>query len=431
MSEFAIHVEGLSKQYRIGERQPGYFTLRDALLGAMRAPFRRLGGRQGNTRLSAERDKIWALKEVSFDVRHGEVVGVIGSNGAGKSTLLKILSRITEPTMGFAEIRGRVRALLEVGTGFHGELTGRENIFLNGAILGMSKEEIRRKFDEIVTFSEIEEFLDTPVKHYSSGMFVRLAFAVAAHLEPEILIIDEVLSVGDVAFQNKCLGKISEVTHGGRTVLFVSHNMASIENLCEQCLFLRHGKIEFVGDAKSAIKRYITSASGNRQQRESHVVDLTTCTRRPEYPRPLLQKLEVFSAGRPLTGGLPLGAPLTLRITFRLEKPTADFHINVGFDNLLGQRVFTANTLFEPTRVYEARKGEQVFVCDLPSLPFVPGEYIVKTSLILGAMTTVDAVEDAMRLQIVESDFYGTGRSPWNGVVVLNHHWRLMPSAGS
>src|SRR5512132_3943838 len=231
-----VLVKNLGKQYQIGTRETGYDTLREALVQAMRAPVRRLrGGTKRNV------DTIWALKNVSFEVAPGEVLGIIGRNGAGKSTLLKVLSRITEPSTGRAELYGRVASLLEVGTGFHPELTGRENVYLNGSILGMSRKELRRQFQEIVAFAEIERFIDTPVKHYSSGMYVRLAFAVAAHLEPEILIVDEVLAVGDAAFQKKCLGKMEEVAHAGRTVLFVSHDMTAIARLTNRCLLLTNG----------------------------------------------------------------------------------------------------------------------------------------------------------------------------------------------
>lgn len=246
MSETAIQIRGISKEYRIGGASQRYTTLRDTIAGAakaIRAPRK-------------PRESFWALNDVSFDVNPGDVVGLIGRNGAGKSTLLKVLSRITEPTHGYADIHGRIGSLLEVGTGFHPELTGRENIFLNGAILGMGKREIERKFDEIVAFSEIERFIDTPVKHYSSGMTMRLAFAVAAHLEPEILLIDEVLAVGDTAFQKKCMGKMNEVSRAGRTILFVSHNMAAIRSLCTRGVVLGHGKMLYDGDVGTAINYY-------------------------------------------------------------------------------------------------------------------------------------------------------------------------------
>ena len=226
-----IQAERVSKQYRIGTREVAYETLRESIMEAARSPLKRLRRRNGES----SNDTIWALEDVSFEVTPGEVVGIVGRNGAGKSTLLKILSRITEPTSGRIELYGRVASLLEVGTGFHPELTGRENIFLNGAILGMKKAEIDRKFDQIVDFAEIERFIDTPVKRYSTGMYMRLAFAVAAHLEPEILLIDEVLAVGDAAFQKKCLGKLGNVAKGGRTVLFVSHNLQAVADLCSRC----------------------------------------------------------------------------------------------------------------------------------------------------------------------------------------------------
>src|SRR5438270_5253208 len=237
MSDVAIRVEGLSKKYRLGAHAQPYNTLRASLVGVAAAPLRaasRVTRHPGTQGEGGRRPEFWALKDVSFDVRQGEVLGIIGRNGAGKSTLLKLLSQITAPTQGCIKMKGRVASLLEVGTGFHPDLTGRENVFLNGTILGMKRWEISAKFDEIVAFAEIEQFIDTPVKHYSSGMFVRLAFAVAAHLEPEILFIDEVLAVGDIAFQKKCLGKVTEVSRAGRTVLFVSHNMAAVENLCQK-----------------------------------------------------------------------------------------------------------------------------------------------------------------------------------------------------
>ncbi|HXM34448.1 MAG TPA: ABC transporter ATP-binding protein, partial [Pyrinomonadaceae bacterium] len=239
-----IRADRISKRYQIGGRELGYGTLRESIVEAVRAPFERLRKRNGE----ANYQTIWALKDVTFDVMPGEVVGIIGRNGAGKSTILKVLSRITEPTTGRAELYGRVASLLEVGTGFHPELTGRENIFLNGAILGMRKAEIDRKFDEIVAFAELEKFLDTPVKRYSSGMYMRLAFAVASHLEPEILLIDEVLAVGDAAFQKKCLGKMGEVAKEGRTVIFVSHNMTAIRNLCQRVYWFDNGEIIETGE---------------------------------------------------------------------------------------------------------------------------------------------------------------------------------------
>src|SRR5947208_848995 len=265
MSDIAIHVENLRKLYRIGERQR-YKALRDTLTDALYAPFRAAAsllnghnGHQSTASSHAANNQFWALKDISFEIKQGEAVGIIGRNGAGKSTLLKILSRITKPTEGYIRMRGRVGALLEVGTGFHPELTGRENTYLNAAIIGMRKKEIDRKFDEIVAFAEIEKFIDTPVKFYSSGMYIRLAFAVAAHLEPEILLVDEVLAVGDTAFQKKCLGKMGDVAKGGRTVLFVSHNVAAIQSLCVKGLLLNRGQLIGQGSAQKIVQDYVQS----------------------------------------------------------------------------------------------------------------------------------------------------------------------------
>ena len=261
MTDIAIQVEGLSKYYRIGKRG-GHLTLKDSLAKFCRRAFNLF--KFQNNRKDDFRDTnnaIWALSDVSFEVKKGEIIGIIGRNGAGKTTLLKILSRITEPTEGYAEINGRVGSLLEVGTGFHPELTGRENIYLNGAILGMKRAEIDHKFDNIVAFAEIEKFLDTPVKRYSSGMYVRLAFAVAAHLEPEVLMVDEVLAVGDTAFQKKCVGKMGDVAKEGRTVLFVSHNMAAIANLCKRCILLENGKIVMNDQPETVINHYLSTVS--------------------------------------------------------------------------------------------------------------------------------------------------------------------------
>jgi len=279
MFDTAVHVAGLGKQYHLGASQARYSTLRDQLrtvaASSLRALVRR--GRQSEAKPS-----FWALKDVSFDVKQGDVVGIIGRNGAGKSTLLKILSRITEPTEGSADIRGRVGSLLEVGTGFHPELTGRENVFLNGAILGMSRAEIKRRFDEIVAFAEVDKFIDTPVKHYSSGMYMRLAFAVAAHLEPEILIVDEVLAVGDAEFQAKCLGKMGQVSQSGRTVLFVSHNMQAVSSLCNRAVVLENGHTEFDGPPVDSIAHYmrrrsdITATEWNGEAGDDDVVLLRT-----------------------------------------------------------------------------------------------------------------------------------------------------------
>ena len=401
-------------------------NLREILVRSLKAPVRSISRKQQEV---IREERFWALRDVSFDVNRGEVIGIIGRNGAGKSTLLKIVSRITDPTEGHIKIRGRLASLLEVGTGFHPELTGRENIFLNGAILGMRKAEIVAKFDEIVAFSEIERFLDTPVKRYSSGMYIRLAFAVAAHLNPEILVVDEVLAVGDMAFQKKCLGKMNEVSKGGRTILFVSHNMAAVQNLCQRGIVLSQGRLIFHGTAKEAIDFYLHSVSGKGSH--GHVIDLANA-RRANLRRPrLLERMEFYTDGNaPMKGHLPMGAPLKVRIHFPLSKPADNFEVGIGFDNMFGQRVFTAHSCFEPDRSHGQRVGPQVFVCNIPSLTLVPGEYTLRVWMDIG-VDEVDLVDDAARIQVIESDYYGTGRVPWNGTFVLKHHWYLEQSNGA
>jgi lipopolysaccharide transport system ATP-binding protein len=419
MSDIAIRVKNLSKQYTIATVRHRHDSLRDQIMDGLKSVLRRNGQPESRT------ETIWALKDVSFEVNRGEVVGIIGRNGAGKSTLLKILSRITEPTFGLAEMYGRIGSLLEVGTGFDRELTGRENIYLNGAILGMKKGEIDRKFDEIVAFAEVEKFIDTPVKRYSSGMYVRLAFAVAAHLEPEILIVDEVLAVGDAAFQQKCLGKMQDVALGGRTVLFVSHNMTAMEYLCQKGIVLQDGKVAFSGSSKEAIDCYLYSSSVGRRLSNAHIVDLSNAARRPPTARPLLKRLELFTDGStPLNGYLKMGASLKASICFRLEAPASHFDVGLGFDNLFGQRIATAHSQFQPGLTREKRIGNQTFSCEIPSLPLVPGEYKIKVSLDIGD-SQVDCVEDAARIKIIESNYYGTGKVPWNGVIVFTQYWYL------
>ena len=424
MGELALRVERLGKRYRIGTRE-SYRTLREVVSDAAKAPIRILTGKNV---VRSGPESIWAVKDLSFDIKHGDVLGIIGRNGAGKSTLLKMLARITEPTEGRAEIRGRVGSLLEVGTGFHNELTGRENIFLSGAILGMRKAEIKAKFDEIVAFAEVEQFLDTPVKNYSSGMYIRLAFAVAAHLEPEILIVDEVLAVGDLAFQKKCLGKMNDVSRGGRTVIFVSHNMAAIENICRRGFVMQQGKLVFNGAIQDAIGYYYNQLSATPDP-DGHIFDLEKASDRVSLIGRFLKRVELYTTNdEPVTEGLRIGAPLRVRIYFDLPKPTTSFDMGLGFNNMFGQRVFTAHTFFEPDRHDEERVGEQVFVCDIPTCTFTPGTYTTRLWLDIGN-TEADLIEDACRLSVIESDFYGTGKVPWNGAFVLNHRWYLEETA--
>jgi ABC-type polysaccharide/polyol phosphate transport system ATPase subunit len=361
----AIRAEGLGKSYRLGERVP-YRTLYDSLARAAAAPLAAWRGRRAPAGGRARPELLWALRDVSFDVRHGEVVGIVGRNGAGKSTLLKILSRITEPTTGRAEIHGRVGSLLEVGTGFHPELTGRENVYLNGAILGMRRREIERRFDEIVAFAEVERFIDTPIKHYSSGMHLRLAFAVAAHLEAEILLVDEVLAVGDVQFQRRCLGKMDEVARGGRTVLFVSHQMTQIRRLCERCLWLDGGQVREAGATAKVVSAYLaamTAPEGGRAARPDGV------------PARFLHWDLVGPAGE---GGHALDrrGPVAVRFTLRVDAPLR--RMSHGVALLRGDGL---NLWATAVTGLDLAPGVHEVVHRLPDLPVQPGVYYWQVSL--------------------------------------------------
>ena len=341
-----IRIQGLGKRYKLGQRA-SYGNLRESLTNTLKSParvLRSLAGRARSNGNGGDDGHIWALRDVSLDIMPGEVMGVIGRNGAGKSTLLKILSRITEPTAGRVDLYGRVGSLLEVGTGFHPELTGRENIYLNGAILGMTRAEIERKFDEIVAFAEVEQFIDTPVKRYSSGMYVRLAFAVAAHLEPEILLVDEVLAVGDVAFQKKCLGKMGDVARGGRTVLFVSHNMASVESLCTTVAVLDGGQLLMLAEPAAAIAEYTKSVLTASSER----VDLSHHSGRKPGAVAVMKEIalssggantSVFRMGEPISFALRFEAPKPIRpcfgLTIKTERGSRVFHISDRFCNEL------------------------------------------------------------------------------------------------
>lgn len=354
-----ISVENLSKRYVLDhKRQEGYTTLRDTLAEGAKRLFPRNTSANDPTH-----EEFWALRDISFDIQEGDRVGIIGRNGAGKSTLLKVLSRITEPTSGKVAIRGRVASLLEVGTGFHPELSGRENIFLNGAILGMSKAEIKKKFDEIVSFAEVEKFLDTPVKRYSSGMYVRLAFAVAAHLEPEILIVDEVLAVGDAQFQKKCLGKMEDVSKEGRTVLFVSHNMNAIQHLTGQCLALKDGRIDYFGDTVTAVEHYLADMAGrplaDAKKLETAVEDF------------VIEAL-YFNDSRMDKG---FNQPIYICMELSLEKTFDNVDIGFGVVNTLGNRILTMQRI-----VHSLPKGRSKVEFKLEDHHLAPGNY----SLVLG-----------------------------------------------
>jgi lipopolysaccharide transport system ATP-binding protein len=420
----AIRVAGLSKSYRIGARpDDAYRTLRESIMAAGAAPWRRLRGlaRRGAGPPGGHAPRlIWALEDVSFEVRPGEAVGIVGRNGAGKSTLLKILSRITEPTRGHAVIRGRVGSLLEVGTGFHPELTGRENIYLNGAILGMNRREIRRKFDQIVAFSGVETFLDTPVKRYSSGMQVRLAFSVAAHMELEVVIIDEVLAVGDSEFQRRCMGKMDEVARSGRTVLFVSHNMASVQNLCNRAILLGHGRILQDGDCATVTDAYLRSGVAGGDD----AVDLAAC-RAPQMTD-VIKAIDVLdAAGRP-TEFLPCGSAATIRIHYDSPVPLPQPRFGIFVETVLGQRLFFLQTFLQHGTLDRLpQRGSME--CRVPDLPLAPGTYYLTFVCAIHHQQRLDFLERALMLTVEGMDYYGTGNLPWpsQGPVLIRARWHF------
>lgn len=431
----AISIQNLSKLYRIGQRQRGsYRTLREAIVDAAAAPLQRLqelSRRKPAAEIhggEANSDTFWALRDVSFDVRRGEVVGVVGRNGAGKSTLLRILSRITEPTSGRVELRGRVLSLLEIGTGFHYELTGRENIFLNGAILGMTRREMARRFDEIVAFADIGDFLDTPVKRYSSGMHVRLAFAVACHLDPEILVVDEVLAVGDQGFQRKCLGKLNEVSRSGRTVLFVSHSMAAVLNLCEKVVVLDRGRMVFAGDCQKGVELYTEL----NQERTGHAgaMDLRAHPNRRTGAKPILQSVRLFNENGDPATDVPCGHPLALEMEVDPGFGQIELHVAVGFDDNLGTRLFTVGTHLSDSLPLNPTATRCVR-CRIDQVPLLPGRYWLTVSAGPIHRPDTDAIERALSLEVVETDFFRAGRfpPPNEGKFLVRSQWDPVPAA--
>jgi homopolymeric O-antigen transport system ATP-binding protein len=419
----AIQIQNISKLYHIGASQSGrYRTLRDGIAELAILPWRRLRGMasKGRSVRPAEKgSEFWALKDVSFDVAKGEIVGIIGRNGAGKSTLLKILSRITEPTTGTATLEGRVGSLLEVGTGFHMELTGRENIYLNGAILGMSRREITREFDEIVAFAEVEQFLDTPVKRYSSGMFVRLAFAVAAHLQPEILIVDEVLSVGDVEFQKKCLGRVGALARSGRTVLFVSHNLATVQNLCQKVVLLSRGRVECFGSCGDVVGRYLQSES-TAGGASTSLLEFRTAG-----SIPVIQRISLRNAEGVVTGQFLTGEPMTLEIEYDSPVPLSNPLFGITFESMSGEKLFNLQSLSQYGPIASLPRCGKV-VCQVPRLPLLPGDYALTfRCLDRHAPGSLDSLERAMSVHVEAADFFGTGILPhWsNGRVLVDAGW--------
>ncbi|MGH9842995.1 MAG: ABC transporter ATP-binding protein, partial [Blastocatellia bacterium] len=417
MSDTAIRVERLSKQYRIGGRGGGYKTLRDTLTETFTAPFRAF-------RSAADRnghETFWALKEISFEVAKGEVIGVIGRNGAGKSTLLKILSRITEPSEGYADITGRIGSLLEVGTGFHPELSGRENIYLNGAILGMRRAEIERNFDEIVAFAEVEKFIDTPVKHYSSGMYLRLAFAVAAHLEPEILLVDEVLAVGDAAFQRKCLGKMSDVARQGRTVLLVSHDMTAISHLASRVLLLEKGEVARIGPPEDVIAYYAGQQSAeqiNLRERNDRTGDGVIRLDALRFCDAMGQTVEQIASGEPLK--------IVVSYTSDLDRINAEeLVLYLRLTDSMGHPVTALATSFCKVAENTVLPGRGELTCTIPQLLLTEEVYAIDTWLSFrGGLS--DYVLRAAELPVLASNFFGTGHFPVkrkHGPVIILHQW--------
>jgi lipopolysaccharide transport system ATP-binding protein len=417
MSDVAIQTSELGKSYNLGLSRRGYGTLRESVVETAKGSLGRLAGRR---REQPEGDTLWALRDLSLTIRQGEVVGLIGHNGAGKSTLLKILSQIVEPTKGWADVTGRTGALLEVGTGFHPELTGRENVFLNGAILGMRRAEIRARFDEIVAFAEIERFLDTPVKRYSSGMSVRLAFAVAAHLEPEILLVDEVLAVGDAAFQRKSLGKMNEVAEAGRTVIFVSHNLAILQALCQRGILLERGEVQAdapVTDAIDAYLRTLEKAAG---------VDLLERTDRDSrgYDESLIRRVQIEDSAGGHADTVVAGRPATIAIEVTEALPMTECRLTIH--NSLGHPVATLDSeVSAPIDVRDPELGPRI-ECAVAALPLLPGRYRIDVVL-KGKRQIQDGLQAACFFD-VEPGVVQDRPTPIAGAdgdVVLSHSWKL------
>lgn len=425
MTHPAIRVENLGKRYQLGLHRDASRTLRETLVDWAQAPFRRL---RTLSRTRAESSTFWAIRNLHFEVQPGEVLGVIGRNGAGKSTLLKLLSRITEPTTGRAVIRGRVASLLEVGTGFHHELTGRENIFLNGAILGMPRSQIVRQFDEIVAFSGVEQFLDTPIKHYSSGMKVRLAFSVAAHLEPQILLIDEVLAVGDHEFQQRCLGKMQAVAASGRTVLFVSHNIAAIQALCPRAMLLNHGILDCQGLTAEVLEIYM------RQFRSdlTPAVELASRQRmKPDCRRLMTVGRMVNEQGGPVHR-ISAGDPLTIEVEYEAGERPFKPVLGAVLKTSLGTAIFGIDNRIQaeylPTRL-SARGAIRIH---FDSLPLSPGQYSI--DLYLGdELQSLDGIESALTLEVTASNFMGSGKLPSSacGPLLMRASWSFQQGTPS
>lgn len=406
MAEKVISVKGLGKRYRIGTRETSPDSLFHSTMQLLSAPLKNYRRLKRLTRFdNSDQTVFWALKDIDFEVEEGQVLGIIGHNGAGKSTLLKILSRITEPTLGEVRLKGRVSSLLEVGTGFHPELTGRENVFMNGTILGMTKKEIDRKFEEIVNFSGVEKYIDTPVKFYSSGMKVRLGFAVAAHLEPEVLIVDEVLSVGDIGFQRKCIGKMNEVAGSGRTVLFVSHNMAAVENLCTSCLLLDHGQINFLGLVKDSIRQYISIF-------RPQTVDGFLGEQTVRSGNGIARLISFWVSDKDHNHADLVKTGDSIHLNFKIRSKQTVQQVDVGFsvhredDDQLLFILYSSYT----GEAFQLQPGENNIQCTIASLPLPEGKFLVKVQVMSRGEVLDFPQSGAGYLEVLEGDFYGTGQ---------------------
>lgn len=416
MGNTIIKVENISKSYVLKhQNKESYTALRDVISNKAKSIFK-----PSKLFSNTTSEEFWALKDVSFEVKQGERVGIIGRNGAGKSTLLKVLSRIVAPTKGRITMDGRVASLLEVGTGFHPELSGRENVFLNGSILGMSKSEIQKKFDEIVAFSEVENFLDTPVKRYSSGMYVRLAFAVAAHLEPEILIVDEVLAVGDAEFQKKCIGKMKDVSGEGRTVLFVSHNMAAIQNLCESAIYLKRGQVQTIGSVDTVLSEYL-KASAHQQQ-----IDLVDRKDREGNGAIRFESVELKDMNDQSLQALQCGVAGKFSIRFSRKNNAAlsNFHIALGVNDEFGQRIAQFNS--ETTDEGFSNVTSNTIEINIPKVPFRQGVY---TFVLYSKVNNeiADWIQEAGSFEVENGDFFNTGKMPpeGQGHIFIQHSFQL------
>ncbi len=416
MTTPAISVENISKAYRIGLAAKGD-SFGSTLKNLARNPLR--VARKFNEDYSSGDDVFWALNDVSFNVERGEVVGLIGRNGAGKSTLLKVLSRIVEPTSGRAVMRGRVSSLLEVGTGFHPELTGRENIFLNGAILGMRRGEIKQKFDQIVEFSEVGKFLDTPVKRYSSGMYVRLAFSVAAHLDPEIMIVDEVLAVGDQAFQQKCLGKMNDVMRQGRTILFVSHSMDAIASLCTTVVHVKKGRAGAKVSVEEGIRAYLDEAAAG----DNLPLSQKPRSNKIEGHAPIFHDITIHSETGPSVM-IPVGTKVGFDVTMKnFADVPGNLTLGIGLNNSRGQRVALFHTEYHKGMTFRGA-DEMTIHCEVPALPLAPSSYTIDLVLADG-YNMLEKVDRAAQIEVVFNDVLGTGKLPTGkqSVVILPCSW--------